>query len=439
MHVRITRRLLDSFHSQTGKVVFHRDTDLPGFGVKLTAAGRVSFIAEARVRRGRTMRLKLGEYPFMSLPEARREALRVLGLLKQGIDLQAQERKAQEAQRAADAVHKAMGVTLGTVVDGFLRDRKLKTEYDYRTTIKNCFGDWLDKPVREITRQAVEARFREIQDRGIAAGGAPRLGQAVKAFKYLASVLGYARAEEVAGVPLLAANPVAVLAGKKIHRTLKPRTRYIQDEDLWKVMRAIDSLASTAHRRYLLLLLYTGIRRTEGLTLEWPNVNLDPSPRGGYFVVEDTKNGLDHVVPMSSPVRVLFTALWADRGRASPWVFPSAYGACTGPLRAPRRAIAWVAEAAEVEFTAHDLRRTFASVAHACGLDPLTIKRAMNHKARDITERYIQTRADRLREPMEEIAQYIRQACLDHESAFVDAHCGAGHYERCYWATGRAT
>lgn len=167
------------------------------------------------------------------------------------------------------------------------------------------------------------------------------MGQAVKAFKYLASVLGYARAEEVAGVPLLAANPVAVLADKKVHRTLKPRTRYVHEEDLWKVMRAIESLGNATFRRYLVLLLYTGIRRNEGLTLQWRNVNLDPSPRGGYFVVEDTKNGLDHVVPMSrSGSRAYLVAGRKQERHRLPGIGFSAYhGTQSGTCRVQQAAL----------------------------------------------------------------------------------------------------
>jgi integrase len=39
--------------------------------------------------------------------------------------------------------------------------------------------------------------------------------------------------------------------------------------------------------------------------------------------------------------------------------------------------------------TAHDLRRTYATLAHAVGIDPQNIKRLLNHTSTDITWRYI--------------------------------------------------
>jgi integrase len=61
-----------------------------------------------------------------------------------------------------------------------------------------------------------------------------------------------------------------------------------------------------------------------------------------------------------------------------------------------------------VNFLLHDLRRTFATYADSLEIKHTTIKRLMNHKDNDVTTKhYIQPSIERLREPMDEIANYI--------------------------------
>lgn len=48
------------------------------------------------------------------------------------------------------------------------------------------------------------------------------------------------------------------------------------------------------HRDYLVLLLLTGLRRTEALRLRWENVDL----KAGTLCAVDTKNRSDHMLPM---------------------------------------------------------------------------------------------------------------------------------------------
>ena len=67
--------------------------------------------------------------------------------------------------------------------------------------------------------------------------------------------------------------------------------------------------------------------------------------------------------------------------------------------------IAKVIEASGVMFTLHDLRRTFITMAESLGVPPNTIKRLVNHTMRnDVTAGYIVSDIERLRGPMELIA-----------------------------------
>ena len=69
------------------KVTFIRDTDLPGFGIRVTPSGAASYIVEARVRRGRKVRHTICPIELQHPDEARNEARSLLYRLKKGEDV----------------------------------------------------------------------------------------------------------------------------------------------------------------------------------------------------------------------------------------------------------------------------------------------------------------------------------------------------------------
>jgi integrase len=405
---KITKRLLSSV-SASPKDVFIRDTELPGFGIKVSPKGTVSFIAEGRIKRGKTKRVTLGKHPILPLDEARKKAQEALLVMKDGFDpieLEEEERK-QRAKLAA--INDAKQISLRTVFDEYqaLRDLKPKTLADYQNTFAVCLADWLDQPVPNITRRAVEQRFIKIRD-------GQGKGQAAKCMRILAAVLNHAKAYEVDdGVRLITDNPCDVLKEKKVDRRMKPRERFLDRQELRLV---VEELSLFQHPEYskkpghlnnvtvadfLTLLLFTGLRREEAATLEWGNINFADS----YFVVHDTKNRSDHVVPMSQQVGAVLKRRRDAGDRHEQWVFPNRRR--NGPLREPRKQLEKLEEITGVKFSCHDLRRTFATLAESYGVDYHSIKRALNHKAQDITERYIQTRVDKMRHVFDAVAQEI--------------------------------
>ena len=59
-------------------------------------------------------------------------------------------------------------------------------------------------------------------------------------------------------------------------------------------------------------------------------------------------------------------------------------------------------------FTLHDLRRTFITIAESLDISSYAVKRLVNHKmSGDVTAGYIITDVERLRDPMQKITNYI--------------------------------
>ena len=67
-------------------------------------------------------------------------------------------------------------------------------------------------------------------------------------------------------------------------------------------------------------------------------------------------------------------------------------------------------ELSGVPFTLHDLRRTFATVADSLDLPAYALKRLLNHKMNnDVTAGYIMKDVERLRKPMQQVANFIHK------------------------------
>jgi integrase len=108
----------------------------------------------------------------------------------------------------------------------------------------------------------------------------------------------------------------------------------------------------TDGRDLLLLALFTGMRRSEILPLKWEHLDLT----GATLAVPRTKNGDPLELPMSGFLVDLLRQRKILVGQ-SEWVFPSRSE--TGHVAEVKSFIARVRQASGVNFTLHDLRRTF--------------------------------------------------------------------------------
>ena len=86
----------------------------------------------------------------------------------------------------------------------------------------------------------------------------------------------------------------------------------------------------------------------------------------------------------------------------SKFVFPG--NSISGYLSDPRKQISKVIKTTNINFTLHDLRRTFITVAESLELSAYALKKLLNHKSgNDVTAGYIILDLERLRQPMQAI------------------------------------
>lgn len=124
------------------------------------------------------------------------------------------------------------------------------------------------------------------------------------------------------------------------------------------------------------------------------------------LTIDDTKNNQRHVLPLSN---FLFELLERRKTKAANAYVFNGTGK-NGYIIEPRKQMAKVIKATSINFTVHDLRRTFITIAESIDIPVYALKRLLNHKTNnDVTAGYVIHDVERLRRPMQVITDYISQ------------------------------
>ncbi|HEV7414881.1 MAG TPA: integrase family protein [Tianweitania sediminis] len=373
---RFTKTVVDQLPFTERGQLFIRDSQLKGFGLRVGTQAKTYFV-EGQVKR-RTVRVTIGRADIIPVDAARKRAMAILGQMAEGIDpnLAAKEKAARDIilSDAFDAFFASKRALSPRTVDGYSRSRDL------------YLGDWTKRPMVEITRQMVLARHQKIaEERG-------RI-TANNVMRHLRSVYNFTAAAHEEFPP----NPVTILTQARAwHREQRRRT-LLTPKQLPAWWRAVMSETEDA-RDVLLVALFTGMRRTEVTSLRWDYLDF----ASATLTLPKTKNGDPLQLPMSDFLANLLSARRELVGQ-SEWVFPSRSAA--GHIMETKSFTRRVSAASGVEFSMHDLRRTFVTIAESLDVPAYALKALLNHRTdRDVTGGYIVISADRLRTPVQAIA-----------------------------------
>lgn len=439
---KITQTFLDrNLAKQKPGIV--RDSDMSGFGVRISPQRRVTFIVEKKISGTRKApRLTIGEYPAYDLVTAKDEAAKLIQLCSKGIDPRDHLKEAKKHRENKKAIEKALDVTFETLFEEFMSaksDLKDSTQYDYRNTITLYCSDWMERPVREITEDDVLKKYKAVTKKAGRSKKESGKGQAAKLIRILRAIFNYALRKKVgAGTErqrLIRDNPCEIIKNAGIKVKTQKRDRVLSPSELkalieelsqqqwleeWgktnvkekqgymamrKLIREEQNKGYVANsvRHLIELILCSGLRKQEALSLKWQDVSFED----GMFTVRDTKNRKDHTIPMTKTLRRILEERREKAPDKTPWVFP-ALRQRGKHMNDPRKQLQIFQEEVGFEFRLHDLRRTFASYGHAFGLDDKAIGRALNHKLSDVTAGYIVPTVDTIRPIFENIEKQIR-------------------------------
>ncbi|MDY3811009.1 site-specific integrase [Desulfovibrio porci] len=168
------------------------------------------------------------------------------------------------------------------------------------------------------------------------------------------------------------------------------KTECLTEEQLQALIKALDEDPDQEAAAIMRLALYTGIRRSALLALEWRDVDME---RGMLTLRgESAKSGHTSIIPLSEAARKVLKDLQGNPYRPeSELIFPSGR---TGGKRSglPRDFIRRIREAAQLppDFRLlHGLRHNFASQLASSGrVDMYTLQKLLTHESPEMTQRY---------------------------------------------------
>jgi len=165
----------------------------------------------------------------------------------------------------------------------------------------------------------------------------------------------------------------------------KKKERFLSEEELItldEVLKAQEAVKVTSPYSLaaIRMLLYTGCRLGEILTLKWDDVFL----KEGYIHLKDSKTG-EKRIPLNESAKAVLVSLNQEKG--NPYIFVgSKPGTCLVTLQDAWNKIRSLANLEDVRI--HDLRHTFASLAIKQGVDLYTVSKLLGHKNIATTTRY---------------------------------------------------
>lgn len=390
--IKITKANLKNIVNPTAGQVDYFDTDLAGFGVRATKEALTFFVRSRQ--RGTTKKpfIPIGTFGLFTCEQARSEATTYLQKLKAGIDPH------------PDRQQKVETITVSGLYRQYMSTKKTlapATTRQYDAWMDNHFKDWQTLPADTITGSMVLDRLERME---IINGKV----QAINAVKLLRGLFRFGMALHPETIKT---NPVDGVreVRERDWAKKKRRTTFINPEDLPVWFKAVEAYDNPKGRDYLLLLLYTGLRRNEAARLKWSEIDFRNKT---FSFIPEKKRGDEPednrvIMPMSEQLHRLLLKR-RSAGYENEYVFP---GKFPSPfLSNPDNYKRDIVKASGVQFCHHDLRRTFITIAESLDIPHYSLKALLNHSmGNDVTGGYIQITADRLRDPMQKIADRITE------------------------------
>ena len=335
----LTTRIVESLPiSERETVVW--DRELPGFGVRVHPSGSKVYMVHKRSG-GKSRRVTIGRHGVWSLDAARREAGGIIASLKNG----------ETPARPGAETGPASGPTMAELAEQYMVEHvAVRCKPTTARSCRHIFDKYLlpqfgKLRLGEITPDRVAALHYRLREKPIMAN------QVIDVLSRL-----FHKAAKSGHAPD-GGNPCRFI---KKYPT-RSCERFLSEREFVRLGTVLDELESkgkisTTAAAGLRLLMLTGCRRNEILTLRWEDVDLEHDE----IRLRDAKTGA-RAVPLSPTARQVLAAL--PRQSDNPWVISGrGSGARLSNLNATWRVVRKKAGLEDVRI--HDLRHSFTSSPH---------------------------------------------------------------------------
>jgi integrase len=404
---KISKRTVDAL-KPCGADTLLWDSEIHGFGVRCRTSGSKHYVLKFRTSGSRQRWATIGRHGSPWTPEmARKRAKELLGEVAAGRDPAEAKQREKDNLTVAQLCEQYLAVAPFRVLPKKKRPKKASTLITDRSNIERHVKPLLGpKRVRSLTQKDIERFQRDVatgktaadlrtkpRGRAIIRGGE---GTAARATTVLGALLSYAVDEGMR--PDNPFRGVALYQGEK-------RKRYLSGAELTRLGDALALAEKKGDNPFAVaavrLLVLTGARKSEILSLRWEHVDVERS----HLRLPDSKTGAKDVPLGAAALQVL-----ADLPRVdgNPYVIAGENGKHLVGLQK-----AWVRlrnRANLKDVRLHDLRHSFASVAVASGDSLYLVGKVLGHQQARTTERYAHLNDDPVRAVADRAAGQIAAA-----------------------------
>ena len=377
----ISRRTVEALSVEKDTVFW--DSEIPGFGIRVYASGVKVYIVQSRAD-GKSVRVTVGRHGVITADQARRRAVQIINRIKAG----------EEPVPMPLSAKLAGGPTVADLAARYMEEHiavrcKPGTAGLARKTIDKYILPAFGKlPLAAVEREQVAALHARMY-------GVPYAANRTVAI--LSRMFN--RAEAWGMVPE-GSNP----CGSVVRYRERKREMFLTEEEFRRIGRMLNEVAvvgglSVHAVAAIRLLMLTGCRKSEILTLRWQDVDL----AANELRLVDSKTG-----PRPVPLSPAAAGVLADLPRVSgnPWVIPGhKAGTHITNLDKPWNIIRTRAGLRHVRI--HDLRHSFASRALALGESLPMIGKLLGHSQIRTTERYAHLARDSVKASAARVAASI--------------------------------
>ena len=399
------------------KDLYIRDTKLIGFYIRIRSHGKKTYNCEAKLNGiGKKVTVSIGDCSLFTAQQARKMAQENLVKIKTGVNPKEEFKK-----QLAD------GHTLVDLAEEYVSIRELapNTVKDYLYRIPNQMPKLCSKDIKDLTVDDFVSWW---------SGAKAKVSREI-ALRYVSSLLQYAIARKYIDENAAQDFRKGVLGGIKKR---PPKQTHISKDKIedwvvslvrlspphpdFKDFKGPDAYweepsISETTRDYVLFLLVTGKRKSEASNLIWKDIDFDVKT----ITIQKTKSGKIDILPMTNLLWHMLKYRFESKTKHKEYVFPNKYG--SGPIVDIRRTLEKINTKAGIgHTTAHDLRRTFATMTRELGMTNQDTAILLNHAKRDVTEGYVITSREIKRDNLDEVTWLI----LDHIEGWTKVYWYGG-------------
>ena len=378
---KLTKRAVEAV-APGAKDIILWDTDLKGFGCKVTPKSRRVYFVYYRTRDGRQRRPTIGAHGAITCEQAREIARQWLGDAAAGADPSGQ----RQAKKGVPTVAEFAERYLAEHAEPHKRPSSIAN--DRRMLAQHILPALGRRKLSEVTRADVLKLHHALRHTPY---------EANRTLAVLSKLFNLA---EAWGLRPDGSNPC-----RHVKRyTEKNRERFLSPAEL----ACLGGVIAEAERTQtespsviaaIRLLIFTGARLSEILTLRWEHVDLD----NACLQLPDSKTGRK-VIYLSPPAKKVLAGIERKNGNANVIIGQKPEAHLVN-LEKPWRRIRKRAKLDDVRL--HDLRHSYASVGAALNMGLPVIGALLGHTQAATTQRYAHLQGDPLRAASDRIGEAI--------------------------------